>query len=52
MSRLIFILALLASNPAWAGSCAEDITYMQYGRGDDKICQASLVKPKRMLRIW
>ena len=25
MSRLIFILALLGSSPAWASSCAEDI---------------------------
>ncbi len=29
-----------------------NIAYMQHARGDDKMCKESLVKPKRMLRVW
>lgn len=29
-----------------------NIAYMQHARGDDKMCKESLIKPKRMLRIW
>ena len=29
-----------------------NIAYMQHARGDDKMCQESLKKPKRMLRVW
>jgi hypothetical protein len=29
-----------------------NIAYMQHARGDDKMCKESLVKPKRMLRLW
>jgi hypothetical protein len=29
-----------------------NIAYMQDARGDDKMCKESLVKPKRMLRVW
>lgn len=29
-----------------------NIAYMQHARGDDKMCKDSLVKPKRMLRVW
>jgi hypothetical protein len=29
-----------------------NIAYMQHARGDDKMCKESLLKPKRMLRVW
>jgi hypothetical protein len=29
-----------------------NIAYMQLSRGDEKMCKESMVKPKRMLRIW
>ena len=29
-----------------------NIAYMQHARGDEKMCKESLVKPKRMLRVW
>ena len=29
-----------------------NIAYMQHARGDDKMCKESLIKPKRMLRVW
>ena len=29
-----------------------NIAYMQHARRDDKMCKESLVKPKRMLRVW
>ena len=29
-----------------------NIAYMQHSRGDDKMCQESLKKPKLMLRVW
>ena len=29
-----------------------NIAYMQHARGDNKMCKESLVKPKRMLRVW
>jgi hypothetical protein len=29
-----------------------NIAYMQLSRGDEKMCKESMVKPKRMLRVW
>lgn len=29
-----------------------NIAYMQHNRGDDQMCQESLKKPKRLLRVW
>ena len=29
-----------------------NIAYMQHNRGDDHMCQESLKKPKRLLRVW
>ncbi|MBU3647220.1 MAG: hypothetical protein FGM56_03990 [Limnohabitans sp.] len=29
-----------------------NIAYMQYNRGDEQMCQDSLKKPKRLLRVW
>ncbi len=101
--RLLVAVCLLSGAPAWAGSCADDISavdkalrsqygedrkwwqiiacpvvmdgqlrkdaivnveqikeisyfrniaYMQLSRGDEKMCKESMVKPKRMLRVW
>lgn len=29
-----------------------NIAYMQHNRGDEQMCQESLKKPKRLLRVW